>query len=118
MEIVVFSGELKMGDSAHATMVFAQDFRVPECALRARRMTVECAGVQILGAEPQKEISSHPVYLDHTLVGRLDSDAAEFTVLPPVDAGVHRVSIHVSPFPGAGFCDDFLLKKIVFSYKL
>jgi len=118
MEILVFSGELKMGDSPHATMVFAQDFRVPECALRARTLTIECVGVQILGAELQKEVSSHPVYLDHTLIGRLSGDTAEFTVLPPVDAGTHRVSIHVSPFPGAGFCDDFALKKILFSYKL
>jgi hypothetical protein len=118
MEIVVFDGKLKLGDSPDATMVFAQDFVASECALRKRRLTVECEGVQILGAEPQHEISSHAVYLDHTLVGRIDGDRAEFAVLPRVDAGTHRVSIHVSPFPGHGFCDDFTLRKIVFSYEL
>lgn len=118
MEIVVFAGSLKLGDSVDATMVFARDFQVPECALRKRRLRLECEGIQILGAELQREISSHPVYLDHTLVGRLGGDTAEFTVLPRVDAGTHRVSIQVSPFPGQGFCDDFTLRKIVFSYEL
>ena len=66
-------------------------------------------------AEEQREASSHAVYLDHTLVGRLGADRAEFTALPEVGAGPHRVAIHVSPFPGIGFCDDFVLRKVTFS---
>jgi hypothetical protein len=55
------------------------------------------------------------VYLDYTLVGRIQADRTELTVLPDVEAGVHRVSVHVSPFPGQGLCDDFTLRRIVFS---
>jgi hypothetical protein len=115
MEIVIFEGELKLGDSKGATMVFAQDFRVVQCATGERKLTVECRGVEILGPELHKEISAHRVYLDHTLVGRLSADRAEFSVLPEIEAGVHRVAIHVSPFPGAGLCDDFLLKRVTLS---
>lgn len=115
MEITIFQGELKLGDSKGATMVFAQDFRVEQCAGKERRLTVECAGVEILGPELHKEVSSHQVYLDHNWIGRLNGDTADFTTLPAVEAGVHRVSIHVSPFPGAGLCDDFTLRKVVFT---
>jgi len=117
MEIVIFDGELALGDSKAATMVWAQDFRVVQCALQERKLTIECSGIQILGPEEHHEISSHPVYLDNTLVGRLDRDRTELTLLPPVDAGTHRVSVHVSPFPGTGFCDDFTLKRVVFTCK-
>lgn len=115
MEIVIFEGELKMGDGKGATMVFAQDFRVLQCALQDKRLTILCEGVEILGTEAQKEISSHAVYLDHTLVGRLAGNSADFTLLPDVEAGAHRVSIHVSPFPGSGLCDDFVLKRVIFA---
>lgn len=115
MEIVIFDGELRLGDSRNASMVFAQDFRVEQCALGERNLTVECAGVEILGAPELHELSSHAVYLDHTPVGRLDADRATFTRLPPVEAGVHRIAIHVSPLPGLGVCDDFILKRIVFT---
>ena len=115
MEIVIFDGQLPMGDSKNATMVFAQDFRVPECVLTERKLTVTCEGVQILGEERHREISSHPVYFDRVLVGRVSGDRAEFTTLPPVDAGLHRISIEVSPFPGSGLCDDFTLQRVVFS---
>ena len=114
---MVFEGDLPMGDGKGATMVFAQDFRVEQCALQEKKLTVECKGVEILGEPEQKEISSHPVYLDHTLVGRLDANRMEFTTLPEVAAGVHRVEIHVSPFPGLGLCDDFTLKYVIFSCK-
>jgi hypothetical protein len=116
MQIDIFEGELKLGDSKDATMVWAQDFRVLQCALQQKKLVVECEGVQILvAAEEQREASSHAVYLDHTLVGRLTADRAEFTALPEVGAGPHRVAIHVSPFPGIGFCDDFALRKVTFS---
>jgi hypothetical protein len=114
-EIVVFEGSLPLGDSKNASMVFAQDFRVEQCALKERRLVVECAGVEILGPKEHQEISSHPVYLDHVLVGRLGGDRVEFSVLPAVDAGIHRVEIHVSAFPGFGLCDDFTVKRVVFS---
>jgi hypothetical protein len=115
MEIVIFEGELKMGDGVNATMVFAHDFRVEECALAERKLMIECAGVEILGPEEHQEISSHPVYLDHALVGRIGRDRTELRVLPVVEAGAHRVAIHVSPFPGLGLCDDFTLRRVVFS---
>jgi hypothetical protein len=114
MQITIFEGELKMGDGKGATMLFAQDFQVVQCAVGDRRLTVECSGVEILGPEAHREISAHAVYLDHTLVGRLSGDRAEFTILPEVAAGAHRVAIHVSPFPGAGLCDDFVLKRVEF----
>lgn len=115
MELIIFAGELKLGDGAGATMAFAQDFRVSQCAAAPRRLLIECEGVEILGPELHKEVSAHPVYLDHTLVGRLSGNTAEFTVLPGVEAGTHRVTIQVSPFPGQGLCDDFTLRRIVFS---
>ncbi|MCC2670985.1 MAG: hypothetical protein K0Q72_3456 [Armatimonadetes bacterium] len=115
MEIVIFDGELRLGDSVGATMVFAQDFRVQQCAGAIRKLTILCAGVEILGAEDDKEVSAHSVYLDHTWVGRLTGNMAELTTLPSVEAGTHRVSIHVSPFPGFGVCDDFTLRKVVFT---
>ena len=114
--VTVFDGDLKLGDSRNATMVFAQDFRMPRCALADRKLTVECSGVQILGDADQKEISSHRVYFDQLLLGRLDSDRGEFSILPPVDAGVHRVRVEVSTFPGFGLCDDFSLRRITFEY--
>jgi hypothetical protein len=116
MDIIVFAGKLPMGDSQDTTMVFAQDFRIDECATKEKKLSVECAGVEILGPPEHHEVSSHPVYLDHTLVGRIDADKKEFSVLPTVEAGAHRVAIHVSPFPGFGLCDDFTLKRVVFSY--
>jgi hypothetical protein len=115
MEIVIFEGELPLGDGPAATMVFAHDFRLPQCAAGERKLTVECAGIEILGPEEHREISSHAVYLDHTLIGRLAKDRTEFTLLPPVEAGVHRVAVHVSAFPGLSFCDDFTLRRVVFS---
>ena len=117
MDIILFQGELPMGDSQGATMVFAQDFRIDQCAMNERKLTVECRGVEILGPKEHHEVSAHPVYLDQSLVGRLDTDRAEFTVLPLVEAGVHRVTIHVSPFPGFGLCDDFTLRRVTFTYK-
>ena len=33
------------------------------------------------------------------------------------EAGVHRVAIHVSSFPGVGLCDDFTLRRVAFSCK-
>ena len=90
MEITIFEGELKMGDSKDTTMVFAQDFRVVQCAGAERKLTVECAGVEILGPEVSREISSHLVYLDHTLVGRLAGNRAEFTILPEIEAGARE----------------------------
>lgn len=117
MEIEIFRGDLKLGDSSNASMLFAQDFRLFQCAGKDRRLSVECEGVEILGPEQHKEISAHLVYLDHTLVGRLNGNAGEFTVLPEVEAGSHRVRIEVSPFPGSGLCDDFVLKRVVFSCK-
>ncbi len=113
MEITVFEGELKMGDGKGATMVFAQDFRLMQCANDERRLTVECEGVEILGAAGVKEISSHAVYLDDLLIGRFRENRAVFTTLPPMDAGRHRVRVEVSTFPGLGFCDDFTLKRVV-----
>src|SRR5439155_19756471 len=95
MEVVIFDGALPMGDSKNTTMVFAQDFRVEQCALGERKIRIECAGVEILGTNEQHDVSSHAVYLDHLLLGRFDGDRAEFTVMPPLDAGVHRVAIHV-----------------------
>jgi hypothetical protein len=116
MEIVIFEGEIKLGDSKNATMVWAQDFRVVQCALQEKRLLIECEGVEIrVTAEDQREISAHAVYLDHTLVGRLSGNTGEFKVLPEVGAGPHRVAIHVSPFPGTGLCDDFTLRRVVFS---
>ena len=115
MDTVVFEGALSLGDSKAATMAFAQDFRVGQCATGKRMLTVEASGVQILGPEEHREVSSHPVYLDNVLLGRLDADRKVFAVLPRVEAGMHRVSIHVSPFPGHGLCDDFTLKRVVFS---
>jgi len=116
MEIEVFAGELKLGDSRDATMIWAQDFRVVQCALMEKKLRIECEGVEIrVTAEEQREVSSHAVYLDHTLVGRLGGNTAEFSVLPEVGAGPHRVAIHVSPFPGTGLCDDFILRRVVFS---
>ena len=117
METVIFEGALPLGDSKGATMVWAGDFRAMQCALAERKLTVECAGVEILGPPEHREVASHPVYLDHVMVGRLSGDRAEFTVLPAVEAGVHRVSIHVSPFPGVGLCDDFTLRRVVFTCK-
>ena len=117
MEIVVFQGELKLGDGANASMLFAQDFRLFQCAGKDRRLTIECEGVEIFGPELHKDVSSHPVYLDHTLVGRLSGNSAEFTILPDMEAGAHRVRLEVSPFPGTGLCDDFLLRRVVFSCK-
>ena len=118
MEILIFDGELKLGDSKDATMVWAQDFRVIQCALQEKKLTIEAEGVEIrVTAEEQKEVSSHAVYLDHTLVGRMAANVAEFTVLPEVGAGPHRVAIHVSPFPGSGLRDDFVLKRVVFACK-
>jgi hypothetical protein len=115
MDIVIFEGELPLGDGKGASMVFAHDFRVDQCAVGERKLVIECAGVEILGPREHREISSHPVYLDHTQVGRLDADRAEFRLLPAVEAGVHRVAIHVSAFPGVGLCDDFTLRRVVFS---
>jgi hypothetical protein len=115
MVIDIFEGELRMGDSKNATMVFAQDFRVEQCALQNKKLFVLCEGVEILGPEEHREISSHTVYLDHTLVGRLGGNAGEYKILPEVAAGAHRVEVHVSPFPGVGLCDDFVLKSITFS---
>lgn len=113
MEIVIFEGELAMGDSKNTTMVFAQDFRVLQCATGTRKLTIETDGVAILGAKEVLEASSHAVYLDHCLVGRMDSDKTELTALPDIEAGAHRVAIHVSTFPGSGLCDDFVLKRVV-----
>lgn len=110
----IFEGEIRLGDSKNATMIWAQDFYVTQCAQKNKRLIVECSGVEILGREDQKEISSHTVYLDHTLVGRLNGNNIEFTVLPEVGAGPHRVTIHVSPYPGVGLCDDFILKRVTF----
>jgi hypothetical protein len=115
MEIVIFEGELPLGDSRNATMVFAHDFRVGQCALQEKKLMIECSGVEILGPEEHHEIASHPVYLDQTLVGRISQDRSEFMLLPVVEAGVHRVAIHVSPFPGLDLCDDFTLRRVVFS---
>lgn len=116
MVIDIFEGELRLGDSKNATMVWAQDFRVEQCALQQKKLVVECEGVEILvTAEEQREIASHAVYLDHTLVGRLSGNTGTFAVLPEVGAGPHRVAIHVSPFPGTGLCDDFVLRKVTFS---
>ena len=107
---------MALGDGKAASMVWAQDFRVEQCALQQKKLLIECEGVQILvTAEEQREVSAHPVYLDHTLVGRLTGNTAEFTVLPEVGAGPHRVTIQVSPFPGTGLCDDFVLRKVTFS---
>ena len=117
MVIDVFEGDLRMGDSKNATMVWAQDFQVMQCALQEKRLIIECEGVEILGREDQKEIASHAVYFDHTLLGRLSGNSVEFTLLPEVAAGSHRVAIHVSPFHGAGLCDDFVLKRVTFSCK-
>jgi hypothetical protein len=117
MEIVIFEGALSLGDSANATMVFAQDFRVMQCAAGERKLTIECRDIQILGPEEHQEISSHAVYLDHCMVGRLKHDRTELTILPDVEAGVHRLAIHVSTFPGLGLCDDFTLRRVVFSCK-
>jgi hypothetical protein len=117
MEIVIFEGELALGDSKNTTMVFAQDFRVMQCAVGERKLTIECSDIQILGPEEHQEISSHAVYLDQCPVGRLKQDRTELTLLPEVEAGVHRVAIHVSPFPGLGLCDDFTLRRVVFSCK-
>lgn len=114
IEVVVFEGRLPMGDGKGATMLFAQDFELAQCGSGARKLTVECEGVQILGPAEHQEISSHLVYLDHTLVGRLRADRAEFSLLPAMDAGLHRVRVEVSAFPGFRFCDDFLLKRILF----
>jgi len=117
MELVIFQGEIKLGDGVNASMLFAQDFRLFQCAGKERRLTIECEGVEILGPELHKEVSSHPVYLDHTLVGRLGGNSGEFTILPEVEAGAHRVRVEVSPFPGTGLCDDFVLRRVVFSCK-
>jgi hypothetical protein len=117
METVIFEGNLALGDGKSATMVFAHDFRVEQCAVGERSLTVECAGVQILGPEEHREVSSHPVYLDNVLIGRLDADRKVFTVLPEIEAGLHRVSIHVSPFPGYSLCDDFTLERVVLTCK-
>jgi hypothetical protein len=78
---------------------------------------IECQGVQILGANAEHDVSSHAVYLDRLLLGRFDGDRAVFKVLPALEAGVHRVAIHVSSFPGVGLCDDFTLRRVVFSCK-
>ena len=116
MTIDIFEGELRLGDSKSATMVWAQDFRIEQCALKQRKLAIECEGVEIrVTAEDQREISSHAVYPDHTPVGRLSGNGVVFTVLPEVAAGPHRVAIHVSPFPGVGLCDDFVLRKVTFS---
>ena len=115
MQIIVFEGHLPMGDSKGATMLFAQDFRVEQCALQMKTLTIECEGVDILGQEDELAVSSHPVYFDHTLLGRLSQNRTEFTILPMVDAGVHRVRIEVSPYPGLGLCDDFTLRRITFA---
>lgn len=117
MEIVIFQGELRMGDGANASMLFAQDFRLFQCAQGERSLSIECEGVEILGPELHKEISSHLIYLDNTLVGRLSGNSGEFTILPAVEAGSHRVRLEVSPFPGTGLCDDFVLKRVVFTCK-
>jgi len=114
MEVIVFEGELRMGDSRNATMVFAQDFRAEQCAGRRRELIVECDGVQILGQSNHLEVSSHMVYVDATMIGRIRSDRTLFATLPLVEAGVHRVRVEVSPFPGFGLCDDFTLKRIIF----
>jgi len=42
------------------------------------------------------------------------SEGRRLTLLPDVEAGVHRIAIHVSPFPGLGLCDDFTLRRVVF----
>jgi len=115
MEIIIFEGELKMGDSVGATMVYAQDFRIIQCAMMEKKLRIEAEGVQILGPKEHEDASSHSVYFDHTPVGKIKSDVTELTVLPEAGAGPHRLAIHVSPFPGPGFCDDFVLKKVVFS---
>jgi hypothetical protein len=115
MVIEIFDGELRMGYGKNATMVFAQDFRLEQCALQKKKLYVLCEGVEILGAEEHREISSHPVYFDHTLIGRLSGNSGEFSVLPEAGAGPHRVTIQVSPFPGTGLCDDFVLKSVTFA---
>jgi hypothetical protein len=51
------------------------------------------------------------------MVGRLKQDRTELTLLPNVEAGVHRIAIHVSTFPGLGLCDDFVLRRVVFTCK-
>lgn len=117
MEIVIFDGLLSLGDSANATMVFAQDFRVMQCAVGERKLTIECSGIQILGPEEHQEISSHAVYVDQLLIGKLKDDRTELMLLPSMEAGTHRLAIHVSSFPGLGLCDDFTLRRIVFSCK-
>jgi hypothetical protein len=114
MEIIIFEGQLMLGDGKGATMVFAQDFRVPECAMGERKLSILCTGVEILGPKEHLEISSHLVYLDNTLLGRLAGDVIDFALLPAVEAGLHRVSIQVSPFPGFGLCDDFTLRRVAF----
>ncbi len=114
MEVTLFDGQLPMGDGKNATMLFGQDFRVPECVLTDRKLILICKGVQILGDESVREISSHPVYFDRVLIGRIGSDRTELTLLPPVDAGIHRITIEVSPFPGYSLCDDFILERIQF----
>jgi hypothetical protein len=45
MEITVFEGELKLGNGANATMVFAQDFRVIQCA-RMEKKLAERSGLR------------------------------------------------------------------------
>ena len=113
MEVTVFEGALRMGDGKDATMVFAQDFRLLQCANNERRLTVACEGVEILGPPEVKEISSHAVYLDDLCLGRISADHAVFPVLPALEAGRHRIRIEVSTYPGPGLCDDFTLKRVI-----
>ena len=115
MQVIIFEGELRMGDSVGATMVYAQDFRLSQCAMKKKELLIETDGVQILGGAEQQRVSSHDVYFDHAHVGKIDSDRTLLTLLPEASAGPHRVSIHVSPFPGAGLCDDFVLKRVLFT---
>lgn len=113
MEYLIFEGSLRMGDSKDATMVFAQDFEVSQRATGERELLIACEGVEILGRDEQLEAAAHPVHLDHTVVGRIRADDTRFKTLPVLGAGPHRVRIDVSPFHGHGFCDDFVLRRVV-----
>jgi hypothetical protein len=115
MEIVIFQGELRMGDSVDATMAFAQEFRLLQCATRNKKLTVEAEGVQILGTPETRDVASHSVFFDGLHVGKMSGDRTELTILPEAFAGPHRVEIRVSTLPGSGLCDDFILKRVAFS---
>ncbi len=112
-EVTIFNGRLPMGDGLQSTMVFAQDFRLPQCILTERALLIQAEGVQVLGEAAAREVSGHTVWVDHVLIGRIYADRTELNMLPPLDAGVHRVTIQVSPYPGFSLCDDFILERVV-----